>query len=185
MQRSVTIGWYFLTVTMILCLIISALCTTIQVHAIQWFQKTRQNQKKLPKRTLILLYMVYITACFCSIQCLLCHLSNHFNHQAYDYCKYGMSLCVMLYMGQKSFLYGFLIERAKSTQNMILSTTSMNTFWIILLQYMLPIYIFIYFTIMTIICMIYFRGQLVLSINDSQITGCLFDQYIDLVFIIG
>lgn len=210
---SFSVEWYILTTGMVICLIISIGCIIIQSRSISWYTKkincdAHKNCKKnnnLQRRTLFFLYMVYFMACLCSIQCFLCHISDTFPSSYY--CEYGMPICVILYVGAKSFLYGFFIERAKATQNMIITnvknsssknnkTTSSNYYKLpneIIFDYILPIYIFIYFWTFFILCLIYFRGK-VFTINEDDninhdrnimITGCLFYEYKQWLFILG
>ena len=210
---SFSMEWYVLTTGMMFCLVISIGCILIQSRSISWYTKkincdTHKQCKKnnnLQRRTLSFLYMVYIMACLCSIQCFLCHISDTFPSSYY--CEWGMPICVILYVGAKSFLYGFFIERAKATQNMIITNannyksttngkkdTNAKHYQLpneIIFDYILPIYIFIYFWTFFILIMIYFRGK-VFTINDSEdhdrnikITGCLFYEFKQWMFILG
>eukprot|EP01084_Bolivina_argentea_P236441 397545_1 len=167
-------NWYWLTVAMLLCFIICIVLMKLQRNAFTWYAKTRQDDTIFKhKLEHLCLYGTYISASICSLQCLLNHISNYFPEW---YCVYGMSICVIFHEFAKTFNYGFFLQRAKaaiiSTKSHILSPMVTN--------YILPVYISLYFILYCILCPLTFRG---LSSNLSFIpTACLFDQYKSWVF---
>ena len=212
------VEWYILTCGMAICLTLSIGCIIIQSRSVKWYNTTRiggggggisshnnnnkyNDNNKLQQRTLFFLYMVYIMACICSIQCFLCHISDNFKNEYY--CEWGMPFCVSFYVAAKSFLYGFFLERAKATQKRLIHVVKNNDnnnnnniyYGEVIFDYILPIYIFIYFWIFFILCMIYFRGKVFTNFdinNDNnftqhriKITGCLFYEFKPWLFILG
>eukprot|EP01084_Bolivina_argentea_P264660 448396_1 len=166
-----------LSILMGLCFLIHFCLITIQIKGFQWYSIfMKDNSIFTKKRERFCLYGVYILAALCSLQCLLNHISKYFPEQ---YCRYGMSICVILHEAAKTSQYGFFLERAKSA----IDATKIDIVPTVITKYILPIYISLYFVLYSVICPWTFRG-LPTNRNKKPFipTDCLFDQYQILVF---
>ena len=139
------------------------------------------HKTKPPLKTYLLLNGVFVSNAFCSIQCIILHISDNFHP---DVCKYGTTICICLYFIAKTFLYIFLIERGKCSQGVI------SMFPKILFDKILPIYICLYLIFFMITVPIFFRGliwtdNVHLAIYPKGITGCLFNEGLPTILYIG
>eukprot|EP01084_Bolivina_argentea_P078581 142607_1 len=177
------LNWYWaMSLAMGICFIICVILIVLQIKSIRWYFVVMNEKKKIDRKrehfSFFCLYGAYVLACFCSIQCLFNHISNHLPKW---YCFYGMAFCVILHEAAKTFGYGFFLERAKLS----LTTTKSHTFIVaILTKYILPIWISLYFILYSILCPLTFRGLSHNPLNDDSIipTACLFDEYESRVF---
>ena len=185
-------NWYIVTSSMGLCFIVAFSCILLQYKSSQYFwgklkcsqqffdiMEISEMRKATAKQTL-LLYAIYACSALCALQCFLCHVLND-----EEFCKYGMSACVIIYASAKTFLYGYLLERAVLVQN-----TQKPILPSFILSKLLPIYLFIYWLTYAICCPLYFKGKQINEIdnvnyNYSQLSACKFEHYLRELFIIS
>eukprot|EP01084_Bolivina_argentea_P095439 171593_1 len=167
-------SWFLMTSVMPFIFITIVLLIPLQIKSLKWYCAEFNEYDIYSRRTqLFCLYGVYIFGGSCAIQCYLCHISNFFPEW---YCIYGMTFCVILYAAAKTCLYGFFFERAKIIKSSVIPRT--------VKQYIIPIYIGLYFVIYAILCPLSFRGQSEDPLKDSSTpTACLFGKYEPWVFI--
>eukprot|EP01083_Nonionella_stella_P019473 54092_1 len=176
---SFTTEWYIIVASMIFNALISISLIIIQKLSVSSYVKNLNVVAS--QKTICYLNCIFISGLACSIQCLLCHISDNFHP---DFCKYGVPICVVIYFTAKTFLYLFLIERAKSAQGIC------SIFTAILFDKLLPIYIILYFISFSIVLLVYFRGvvynpMLHGAYEKPGITGCIFSDGILELFFVG
>eukprot|EP01083_Nonionella_stella_P152687 489762_1 len=168
-------GWYCMTVILPLCCVICLILALLQAKSFGWYKS--QSGSDLPgyynnRYERIHLYGVFLFGVLCSTQCFSLHIANVFPDW---YCVYGISTCTVFYFAEKSFLYAFFLERAKSVQ-VLLDKQILPR---VCTHYILPIYIALYFAIFSALALIGFRGKVLnplheYSNDDKPITSCLF-----------
>mmetsp|Transcript_5225 Transcript_5225/g.4561 ORF Transcript_5225/g.4561 Transcript_5225/m.4561 type:complete len:485 (+) Transcript_5225:105-1559(+) len=180
MPGNYTLNWYIITSSMGICFFVAFSCIVLQYKSTQHFwdklkctqafidiTAIREMRESTAKQSL-LLYFVYICSGLCALNCFFCHISS-FSEQ---FCQYGMAICVVIYASAKTFVYGYLLERAvvQNYGNPILP--------LFLLKIIFPIYLFIYWLIYAISCPAYFRGSSLSNVNDAEmLTACKFDKF--------
>eukprot|EP01084_Bolivina_argentea_P191843 329473_1 len=184
MQNS---SYFLITVSMGLCFVI-IFCTILLHHraSIYFWDKLFSNPyldvgtlRKMRQSTFkqsLLMYGIYVSSVICGLLLFLCHVSNEFGIL---FCKYGITFCVISYFMTKVFFYGYLLERAVLIQN--------DNHWIVspfIMTKIIPIYLFLYFIINSILIAIYFRGKSNNN-NSNQFIECQFDTFIPNLFSIS
>eukprot|EP01084_Bolivina_argentea_P251176 421163_1 len=177
-HTSYTVGWYSMTIIIPLCCITCLILLFLQILSIKRYQTQSENTSK----ELFLLFGIFLTGLLCSTDCFMLHLSNLL---ADWYCIYGIGICTVFYFAEKSFLYGFFLERSRSVQILLDQQILPN----IIMQYIFPLYIAIYFSIFSILALTTYRGRVVspLDINGkhNHVTSCIFWQYYHWMWTIG
>eukprot|EP01084_Bolivina_argentea_P102625 183838_1 len=137
------------------------------VITLQLISDKYSSSKTSDNYTKILLYCIYSTALLCGIFGYSLHLSTDVS-----WCKiYGMPPCFILLGACKSFLYLFFIHRAKLSQGITIS----NTLHIVL-KYIAPAYILIYYILYCTLAPTVFSGKIVANTNHA-ISNCVFDTW--------
>eukprot|EP01083_Nonionella_stella_P176839 619856_1 len=170
------LSWYLLSTGMFICLIICVSLIIIQVRSLRWYSVLKDDDSIYKgKRELLFLYGVYIAGIVCSLQCLLNHVSSYFPDW---YCEYGMGICVIFHELAKTFGYGYFMERS----NKMTKLTGIQCLSPVVQQYVLPVYIFCYFLMYSVMCPLEFRGLSLDPATSTSPTSCLFDEYESWVF---
>eukprot|EP01084_Bolivina_argentea_P116130 206394_1 len=168
--------WHAMMFIIPTCWIICITLAVIQYLTFRWYQTEYNINQNKNKRELFCIYGVYIIGTVCTTFCFLCHISNFLSD---EFCVYGLAICVILYSATKSFLYGFFLERVRCIRKSFLCTIMPY-----LLDYILPVYIIIYFAIFVILCPLEFRGRYGDPFSDNSIpTACTFYDFAQWVMI--
>ena len=160
------------TLGYMIALVIIPLCFTVSVSLIiMQFKSFKlmyfEQNLIVNKCELFCIFGQYSMGALCAVFCLFLHSSYHILP---DYlCKYGLGSCLVIYAGSKACLYGFFVERAKTTQGIVKLLP--NYVW----QYVFPIYISCYFIMFLILCSIAFRGTIIDPTGHA--TSCILYAY--------
>jgi len=186
MNGSYSLNWYIITSSMGICFFVAFSCIVLQYKSTQHFwDKLKCTQpfidiiaireiREATAKQSLLLYFVYICSGLCALNCFLCHISSLFSDK---FCQYGMAICIVVYASAKTFVYGYLLERAvhQNINNPILP--------LFILKKVFPIYLCIYWLIYAISCLAYFRGISIDESNQDVLTSCKFDKFWPQLFV--
>eukprot|EP01083_Nonionella_stella_P031469 86180_1 len=170
-------GWYLMVAIILLCSVTSIILTCIQILSTGCY-KHHSDHHNLTRKERTLLYGIYLGGVLCSSQCFALRMSKYFPSW---YCSYGIGICTALYAAEKSFLYGFFLERSKSLQRLLDHTFIPP----ILATYVLPGYIMSYFVVFSVLSILEYRGRIDEPISDGALSPCTAWRYYHWMFTVG